>query len=321
MKQYLPMKPVKRGFKLWVLADSTNGYFLDVEVYVGREGRVTEHGLGERVVLSLTEKYRGKHHHIFCDNFFTSPWLFQELHSHGLYACGTVRQTRQEFPRDLRNVTLARGESVFRQRSNLTAVVWQDRRPVHVLSTLSQPGEVQKVLRRERDGSRAEVDCPSSIVTYTKYMGGVDLGDQLRRYYSVRLKCYKNYKYFFWTFFDISITNAFILSKLCTPPSLLDTLKSFRVKLAWSLIGSYNSRQRPVPRRSSVLQQPTPAPVPFHSPHHHQRQRCVYCQYYRSPTCRRESVWQCLACEGAPTLCLTGRDDGTDCWVLWHTEA
>ena len=36
MKQYLPKKPVRRGFKLWVVADSSNGYFLDVDVYVGR---------------------------------------------------------------------------------------------------------------------------------------------------------------------------------------------------------------------------------------------------------------------------------------------
>ena len=98
----------------------------------------------------------------------------------------------ENFPTDLRNVGLARGESVFRQCSSLMAVVWQDKRPVHVMSTLSQPGETAQVSRRERDGSRVEVSCPSAILTYTKYMGGVDLGDQLRKYYCVRLKCKKS---------------------------------------------------------------------------------------------------------------------------------
>ena len=60
MKQYLPMKPVKRGFKVWVVADSANRYFLDVQVYVGKESNTSEHGLGERVVLQLNEQYRGK---------------------------------------------------------------------------------------------------------------------------------------------------------------------------------------------------------------------------------------------------------------------
>ena len=58
MKQYLPLKPTNIGFKTWVIADSTNGYSLDMQVYTGREGTVTEYGLGERVVLDLTEQYR-----------------------------------------------------------------------------------------------------------------------------------------------------------------------------------------------------------------------------------------------------------------------
>ena len=33
LKQYVPLKPVKRGFKVWVRADSWNGYFCEFEVY------------------------------------------------------------------------------------------------------------------------------------------------------------------------------------------------------------------------------------------------------------------------------------------------
>ena len=70
-------------------------------------------------------------------------------------------------------------------------------------------------------------------------MGGVDLGDQLRKYYSVHLKCNKNYKYIFWFMFDVCITNAYVLTSLEQ-----ERLKNFRVKLAKALIGTYNSRQR-----------------------------------------------------------------------------
>ena len=41
MKQYMPMKPVKRGFKVRVRADAVNGYFCDFNVYVGRPGDST----------------------------------------------------------------------------------------------------------------------------------------------------------------------------------------------------------------------------------------------------------------------------------------
>ena len=36
MKQYLPKKPIKRGFKVWVRAESSTGYFSDFEVYTGK---------------------------------------------------------------------------------------------------------------------------------------------------------------------------------------------------------------------------------------------------------------------------------------------
>ena len=95
-------------------------------------------------------------------------------------------------------------ESRFWQNGQLVLAAWQDKRPVHILSTLSQLGECDSVTRRERDGSQVSLSCPTAILTYTKYMGGVDLGDQLRKYYCVHI---------FWCMFDCCITNAFILSK------------------------------------------------------------------------------------------------------------
>ena len=46
MKQYVPLKPTKRGFKVWVRADSVTGYICDFNVYVGQETTVAEEGLG-----------------------------------------------------------------------------------------------------------------------------------------------------------------------------------------------------------------------------------------------------------------------------------
>ena len=153
-------------------------------------------------------------------------------------------------------------------------------------------------------------------------MGGVDRGDQLRKYYPVRLKCNKNYKYIFWFLFDVCITNAFIISKYYVPSALSSScvtrLKNFRVSLAKSLIGDYNSRQRGRHSIGAPVERPIVSPESHHTPHHHPRRRCDYCREYRNPPCRRESVWQCLLCEGRPTLCLTGRLDGSDCWSLWH---
>ena len=53
MKQYMPKKPVRRGLKVWTLADAHNGYVSTIDVYTGRKGDTTEHGLGARVVKDL----------------------------------------------------------------------------------------------------------------------------------------------------------------------------------------------------------------------------------------------------------------------------
>ena len=57
LKQYMPMKPIKRGIKVWVLGDSTNGYFSRFDVYTGRQEN-RQVGLGAHVVKTLT------YHHV-----------------------------------------------------------------------------------------------------------------------------------------------------------------------------------------------------------------------------------------------------------------
>ena len=54
IKQYMPMKPIKRGFKVWVRADSHNGYFSEFSIYEGRSesALISQDTLGARVVKS-----------------------------------------------------------------------------------------------------------------------------------------------------------------------------------------------------------------------------------------------------------------------------
>ena len=323
MKQYIPLKPIKRGFKIWVLADSITGYFYNAIPYVGATTGRTGTGLGERVVTELTSSLHGMYHQVYCDNFFTGIPLFLTLLDSNTYACGTIRSNRKFFPQEILPDAnkMKRGEFRFRQSDDLVAVVWKDKKPVTMLSTLSCPDDTVTVNRRQKDGTALVVECPSSIKMYNQYMGGVDKGDQLRGYYRVRLKSRKNYKYIFWFFFDTSITNIYILSKYSpsTTCSSKYNLKNFRLKLAEQLIGTYCSRKRAGrPPRSATLP-PLRIPCLEHLPSRGEKsRRCKYCKSKRVPSRRRESVWVCKACPGNPHLCLTGVDDGSDCFKLWH---
>ena len=71
--------------------------------HVKRSG---EKHLGQRVVEDLTKHLKGKHHHIFFDNYFTSEQLLRDLAEDNIYACGTAPKDCRGFPPSLKNAKL-----------------------------------------------------------------------------------------------------------------------------------------------------------------------------------------------------------------------
>ena len=185
----MPMKPVRRGIKMWVLADATNGYISAMQVYTGKKaGSVPERGLGYRVVTDLARDLQGKKYHIFCDNFFTSVRLARDLLDNELYLCGTTRSNRTDFPADLKPnkqevKALRRGESVYRRQGNIVVTVWKDKKLVSFISTQCDVTGDETVRRKEEDGTYIEVPTIPAVTLYNKYMGGVDRSNQMRQYY------------------------------------------------------------------------------------------------------------------------------------------
>ena len=316
LKQYLPMKPIKRGIKIWTRADATNGYVSQFQVYLGKVGGKSEKHLGERVVKDLTRPLVGKNYTIYCDNYFSSVKLFEDLLSDSIYACGTLRSDRvgypAEFKKHLKKGFKERGESIqLRKGTNLVFSLWQDNKMVSVLSTNCQVGK-GTAQRKQKDGTRLTVSCPHNIIDYNKYMGGVDRSDQLRQYYCVRLKTRKFYKYIFWFLFELTVANSYVLSRYV--PSTGHLRRHFvdhRLELAKQLISGYNSRKRrgrpsltPVPRQHLSLN---------HFPiKQEKRSKCHFC--YKNKTLKW-TMWRCETC--AKYLCHTGIPD-TDCFYISH---
>ena len=81
IRQYIKTKPTKWGVKLWVLADSTNGYTWNFNVYIGRnaEGTQSMNGLAYDVVMKLITPLLHQGYHLYIDNFYTSVKLVKDL--------------------------------------------------------------------------------------------------------------------------------------------------------------------------------------------------------------------------------------------------
>lgn len=250
LKQYMPMKPIKRGFKIWVCACSETGYVLNFDVYTGKKTDQTrEYGLGGRVVLDLAAPFLGIGHCIYFDNFFSSIDLVHHLLEETTFTCSTIRSTRYEYPSQMKaDNQLKKHEYDFFQVGDVSVVKWKDRgsKAVSVISSMSNPTETKEVLRTNETGTRDKVTCPEAVYLYNKYMGGVDKFDQHMSYYNISQKSRKWWIKLFYYFLETSIVNSFILYTLeCKKRCITaDSHLKFRSKLVNALISNFSSRTR-----------------------------------------------------------------------------
>lgn len=78
LKQYMPKKPTKRGYKVWTKCAST-GYCLDFDIYTGKVGDRVETDLGGKIVRKFCEDLEGKNQRVYFDNYFNSyfyKWIY-----------------------------------------------------------------------------------------------------------------------------------------------------------------------------------------------------------------------------------------------------
>ena len=214
LKQYMPKKPTKRGIKVWVLAESSTGYFSRLEVYTGKKAnKKAEKGLGEKVVKSLTQDFHNRWHRCYFDNFFTSKSLLCELLEVGVYSIGTARSNRKLFPEALKktkldkrqectlrqyyrmsSLFLRRGDMLSVQSGHISATAWHDTKEVVCMYSGFSPLDLTTVKRRQKTGAQQDVPCSAAMAAYNQHMGGVHRGDQLWGYYHRHTKSRKFYR-------------------------------------------------------------------------------------------------------------------------------
>ena len=139
MKQYCPMKPTKRGYKMWCLADQ-RGYIKKFSIYQGKDGLMEDKwsgfGLGERVVLSMTEDEWNKNKIVYFDNYFTSLPVLEKLRHENMLACGTIRLNRKGTPQNMvADKSMKRGDWDYRVSStDITYFKWMDSKAIYLAS-------------------------------------------------------------------------------------------------------------------------------------------------------------------------------------------
>ena len=177
-KMFIRGKPIRFGFKNWVLA-ADDGYPFKVVPYQGKEPGAAKGLLGPKVVTGLLEVVQHPaRHEVYFDNFFTSIPLLLKPRENGMKATGTVRNNRTgNCP--LTNVKTMqkrdRGEMEVYSHKDVCAVRWVDNKVVTVISN-THTNEPVSICKRYSCVEKAKVDLPQPdcIKKYNSHMGGVD---------------------------------------------------------------------------------------------------------------------------------------------------
>lgn len=208
IKQFMPIKPVKRGVKMWLRCDACSGYIYDFNIYAGKVDQADEGTLGEKVVKTLCSTIRDRVEDvaIIVDRFFMSVNLLKDL-PHALV--GTCMWNRKNVPEI--NGKLRRGQSLAKCTDDgIICFKWQDTKEVLVMSNCHK-NVISRADRRLKDGTKKSFDCPEAIVFYNKMMGGVDKADQYSTVYDIDRKSNKWWKRVFHRLLQMSISNSWII--------------------------------------------------------------------------------------------------------------
>nr|CAH7754792.1 unnamed protein product [Callosobruchus chinensis] len=317
LKQYMPNKPIKRGYKVWVRADSS-GYLCEFQIYTGKNGEAVEKCLGTRVVKDLTRSLVGKGHRVFFDNYFNSLKLQRSLIVDGIYASGTVRKGRKYYPALKADKEMNRGDIDFRiSTDGLTALKWMDKRSVLFLANYQNPNVIERVPRKSKSGVVEEVTCPRMVKDYNCHMGYVDKFDMLKSLYEVDRKSHKWWHRIFFHFLDVCIVNAFILFQLRSKSKSL-SMKDFRLSVIAGLIGAYASGKRGRPSSAYTANKfrkyvPTEVRTSKAS-HMPQRATSLRCANCRTKGIATRTLWKCSTCDVG--LCIK---HDKNCFAEFHS--
>ncbi|KAL7637887.1 UNVERIFIED_CONTAM: hypothetical protein RMT77_011499 [Armadillidium vulgare] len=100
-RQYIKSKRSRFGIKIFKLVDS-NGVTVKTKIYTGKMEEKDEFSKTETIVVNMMQDFLEKCHHLYTDNFYTTPKLYQYLKDHKTSATGTVRNNRKGMPKDFK---------------------------------------------------------------------------------------------------------------------------------------------------------------------------------------------------------------------------
>lgn len=320
-KQFIRGKPIRFGYKMWVLATPL-GYVLQFEPYQGARGRQTEYpglGMGGSVVVDLLAELHlveGSSFHLTFDNLFTSLKLVDCLTEKNIACTGTIRANRVEdcplkAVKEIEKLPRGAYDYASDAKSGFVVVRWNDNNVVNAVSNKVGVYPMKMATRWSRaEGKAVQIGQPSIIKHYNNTMGGVDRCDQNIDKYRTRIRSKK----WWWPLLaycvDLCVQQAWHLYR-ATPKAADDPmdLLAFRRSIAQACLARGPRHAHPGrPRGFSPLHHRVPDQIRFDRLDHlvqpwATQLKCINCGMKTKHRCAK---------------CKVGVHDR--CFIQYHTQ-
>jgi len=361
-------KPTPEGYKILSLCDAgyTFAFFFTSRIHQHEIQKIPNLSkVGNEVYHLVSQLPKNKAFNIYMDNYFSSIRLFKYLREKNIGACGTVRKNSANFPQILKTDKKLEWDTLSGVVvDDVLAILWMDNGPVTMLSTIHQingdENRIERIRRRPREtstnankvraifGSLSKKSLPIPIVIddYNHFMGGVDIADQLRGYYSTQLSVRRTWMPLFFWLLDTAIINSYLIFK---KKDVNIKHKDFRLELVWDLIKAGLEEKEKKPNTRSHVDELTnqfkfiqvdpskryqyvttnfELPLERLSPGDHfpewreARTSCVWCKYLTKQAQKRaekdppQSQLYCIKCNVA--LCCN--KNRSSCFKDYHTQ-
>lgn len=295
IKQYLPMKPHKFGYKVWVLA--SDSYLLRFQLYEGADADNTQHNKTHNLILDFMKDYHNRSHILYIDNFFTSPTLVKELATYKIAVVGSVRLNRKGMPdQQLLNddviKTIKRGETMFFREPNMNLLLWRDQSLLKIVFNHRNINEtITTVPRYFENRGYINMSVHPAVVDYFKHARSVDIINQYHYAYVIGRKTRHFSTSLMWWCISVCIVNAY---HLYSQRNNHCKHKQFRQLLMMQLL----ARHTP-PTHTSTL--PTTSTINNNDASVHyidvstKKRRCHSCPLDAKK--RRRTVYVCVGCK------------------------
>lgn len=291
-KIYMPSKPIRYGFKMYMLCENETAYVLKVAPCMDNSTEKNEENTKiAGLTLKLLEGFDNRGFHIYMDSYYSSVNLFENLQNLGIAATGTIGTNRKGLPKKSlskakKNLELhdANFWKLCKEKNELILCQWMDKNPVLVISNYANNNwektkrwmkslsrktrsitRSQKPMIDEKDDlipmfKQKEIDIPVVVHNYTKFMRAVDLFNQHTSYYINDQRSRKWYRSLLYFYVEIALRNSYIIyTKVCENEKAKPmSVFKYRLKLIEDLLESFIKKKKVVevkPKKPKLIQQ------------------------------------------------------------------